>query len=472
MWIAFACTGSLSAATFSVSSVPQFENALVAALTNRQDDVLDVDEGTYTLASTLTYIASTGENRSLTIQCTNGNAIIDAGEIQSTMRGMYLMTSGTVAHVTLIGLTFQNGRIYNPDMGAGLFVWLRYGNLTIQNCIFRNNKAEQFLQSVSAAGAFLRQDNTPGALTIRNCVFSNNTAGTTGGGAYVIPSYGGSVALINNLFVTNRASAFGGGAYIYMITGTLTLDNNTFTRNWTDNGSGGGGAYIRLYYDNCALNVRNSILWGNTADNGIGSDLYVEDDNDGNATGATVNVSYCDINDFDIQVGNHLTQGSNTNADPLLAGGFHLQPASPCIDAGTNLVAVTNDFDGVPRPLDGNRDGVAKWDIGAFEYVNPGADSDRDGFGDSDEITADTSPVDGNSLLAITNFTLDGESIRLAWQGGLMVTQYLERSADLSTNPIVWTPFFTNRPPTPASTNIVATGNTNGQAYYRVRVVR
>jgi hypothetical protein len=43
-------------------------------------------------------------------------------------------------------------------------------------------------------------------------------------------------------------------------------------------------------------------------------------------------------------------------------GEYGLQPTSPCINAGTALTMVPNDFDGKQRPID------AEFDIGAFEY--------------------------------------------------------------------------------------------------------
>ncbi len=82
---------------------------------------------------------------------------------------------------------------------------------------------------------------------------------------------------------------------------------------------------------------------------------------------------------------------------------------SPCIDAGpaslgvyvtTNTyfegtsrltyavtndldLFVTRDLDQVPRPLDGNGDGLVRFDLGAFEVVHPTADSNNDGIPDA-----------------------------------------------------------------------------------------
>jgi hypothetical protein len=48
-------------------------------------------------------------------------------------------------------------------------------------------------------------------------------------------------------------------------------------------------------------------------------------------------------------------------------GDLHLQATSPAIDAGIS-VGLTSDFDGRSVPVDGNGDGVATPDMGAFEY--------------------------------------------------------------------------------------------------------
>jgi hypothetical protein len=64
-------------------------------------------------------------------------------------------------------------------------------------------------------------------------------------------------------------------------------------------------------------------------------------------------------------------------ADPLFVdwanGNLYLLPASPAVDHGSNGSAAAavpaDDRDGVSRPLDGDDDGTAAVDIGAYEYL-------------------------------------------------------------------------------------------------------
>jgi hypothetical protein len=84
----------------------------------------------------------------------------------------------------------------------------------------------------------------------------------------------------------------------------------------------------------------------------------------------------------DIYYGNDLSSGSGINTinplrvDPRFVSisgpDFHLQPTSPAIDAGVPAVSsiVTKDYDGNPRPMDGDDDGSAEYDIGAYEYTS------------------------------------------------------------------------------------------------------
>ena len=67
------------------------------------------------------------------------------------------------------------------------------------------------------------------------------------------------------------------------------------------------------------------------------------------------------------------------NDDTFILGDYHLLPGSPCIDAGANDVdnpdtpeietLPATDISGLPRMIDGDLDGTATVDVGAYEYL-------------------------------------------------------------------------------------------------------
>ncbi len=61
----------------------------------------------------------------------------------------------------------------------------------------------------------------------------------------------------------------------------------------------------------------------------------------------------------------------NINADPLLGADLSLPAGSPSIDAGDPGAGLVSDFAGAPRPVDGDGNGSAIRDQGAFEYQPP-----------------------------------------------------------------------------------------------------
>ncbi len=78
----------------------------------------------------------------------------------------------------------------------------------------------------------------------------------------------------------------------------------------------------------------------------------------------------------------------NADVDPLLNADLTLPPGSPAIDAGDPASGgLDSDFAGAPRPRDGNGDGSAVRDQGAFEYQPPTPVVDP-----SDPGTGDTTP--------------------------------------------------------------------------------
>jgi hypothetical protein len=67
-----------------------------------------------------------------------------------------------------------------------------------------------------------------------------------------------------------------------------------------------------------------------------------------------------------------LEPGGNVNVDPQFGDpSLHLLASSPLVDAGDPATAAGFDFDGNPLLVDGNGDGMARRDIGAFERPVP-----------------------------------------------------------------------------------------------------
>ena len=222
-------------------------------------------------------------------------------------------------------------------------------------------------------------------------------------------------------------------------------------------------------------------------------------------------VAYCDVEGgqaaSSVAAGTTLLWGpGNINVDPqfvnLATNNYRLLAGSPCIDAGTNValavtnfsVVLTNDFDGTPRPLDGNGDGLVRNDIGAHEFVLPTADSNGDGIPDGwtlrfgmnpadpnvaagnpdndphttlQEWIADTDPTNGLSFFRITSIT-PGAAISFLSSSNRVYTLFAK--TDLNDTNIF--------APVPGQTNVAGNGSirtlngSNGAAatFYRVGV--
>lgn len=317
------------------------------------------------------------------------SAGVDGGGLAATGMSRYTITQTTVDGNT------------SAARGGGLFLGSSVIT-TIETSTISANRA--------ANGGGI---NATGPHSLSNVTISGNTATVRGGGLH----NSGSATIRSTTIANNAATVSGGGIFNNSVFGPANLKNTIVARNTAPTGT-----------DIHATTPSNS-GFQNGGNNLIGD------------RGSVTAFPLSDL------VG---TTGSEV--DPLLSplqnnGGPTLTQAllfgSPARDRGSNVGVTTTDQRGFDRVIDGDGDGTAQIDIGAFESgltvnsfldtidVNPGDRSSADEVGNS---TLRAAIIEANALTGADSIvllpgtyklTIAGRNENDAFRGDLDVTDNL-----------------------------------------------
>lgn len=232
-------------------------------------------------------------------------------------------------------------------------------NLTLTDCSFTNNTCSY---GGGAINHGYSNSTGSGLFSCFNCTFTDNVAyngsNLGGGGAFFNEAVDYDGMFVNCLFDGNKGLGnddWGGGTFL-LFEGNCTIINSTIINSV----SATDGGAISIYSASSVVEVKNSILWNNTAANE--NSIY-------NGEGGIANAEYSLLQDDACPANVTCGDGMIYGFDPMFVApdDFHLQPCSPAIIAGTNTGAPADDLDGNPRPFDPYGFGAVT-DMGAYEF--------------------------------------------------------------------------------------------------------
>jgi len=267
------------------------------------------------------------------------NQGVSAGSNNNIGGGMYISNSDdiTISENVISGNLAKYG-------GGGIYL-KSCSEVALTNNTVSDNEA---VWSDGRGGGICIADSNN--LTLKFNTITSNSANNQGGGVYVVNTI--EIVLMNNIISGNRASSYSGGDVqgggFFISDSNATLTNNTISHNsiWGN----GGGIYVSGLAD---VSLKNNIISNNSADSAGGtrdSAVWVND------SGVTLMLDYNNIwPESDASIGL-----DGISFDPLFVDAenrdYHLQPVSPCIDAGDPA----SDYSNEPSP-NGNRINMGRY---------------------------------------------------------------------------------------------------------------
>lgn len=331
----------------------------------------------------------------ITLKGQGENSTTIQREVTAAAFRIFHVESG--GNLTLEGLTIRGGRLVSRDSGGAIFnqgvvnivdatisdnrvfelggAILNSGTLNIADSIIANNFAD-VSGGIHNSGVInitrsTLSDNhsltgggmaTSGVATIVNSTIAFNTAGSISGsvGGGIVNS--GTVEIISSTIGNNLANSQGGG--IGNFSGTIKIKNSTIAGNHVGfivlGGAGG------IFNENGVIELQNTILALNTAEDRFGR---IPSDCAGDITSLGNNLvsvpAGCSFTFLSSDLTGEPGLDSFKNIEAAGKGHFPLLATSQAIDAGNNILCLTNpllvtDQLGLPR--------VGTCDIGSVEF--------------------------------------------------------------------------------------------------------
>lgn len=304
--------------------------------------------------------------------------------------GLHPVDGGGIRNGSLLALRqvhLRDNRVFNkhsPTQGGAI---ANYGVLDVFSSQLHNNQSESLNGAHSRGGAIFNAL----VLKVRDSRFENNRAlggaqtRSSGAALYTF----GNADIARSALLNNRSDGEGGAISNRQL-GIVKISNSSLYAN--GNGAAHPGAVLsngleesgrpsmQLIHVTLAdnrgygldnrgdLSVRNSIILGNRSSEGAASNCrHNPGDSAFSARGLLLGAeSLCQA---DLRVANNelfsrVLQPAHDDGGPRT--GFFPRLDGPALEAGVGSCA-RHDQVGLPRPQDGNGDGVARCDLGAFE---------------------------------------------------------------------------------------------------------
>jgi hypothetical protein len=358
-----------------------------AAVNDSNCSTINIAAGTYT------------ENISI-----SRNVILQGAGAASTFldggqNGRVLNIPSAAAQVQLHDVTLQHGNLSASSFGSAIF---NSGTLSIANSIVTDNNigSSGLGSSIYNNGSLTLNGsqviknrhgytyvgviyNDTGTLSIHTSQISQNDVSGISNFGGVATITGSTISANSGVGIVNRSIFLSpDGITAIPYTATLTLANSTISSN-TASGVSNQGTYALggiATLTNVTISDNRSSSAGDALWNDAVSTLKLKNSiiahgsANGNCSGTITSLGH---NLEDTNSCALAGPGDLHDSDPLLSPlrdnngpqpTHALLPGSPAIDTGDNAGCPTDDQRGVARPKDGNADGTATCDIGAYEY--------------------------------------------------------------------------------------------------------